>query len=105
MDTFYELLTDRTRKVKEIDIAGEAHLHLEYEYQSGFVPENMKTNIFLATFTTYWARFKLYGVLEQLDERVLYYDTGLKQLRPGRFGPSLGEYYIQIKEGILNPIW
>ncbi|CAG2257249.1 unnamed protein product [Mytilus edulis] len=34
-----------------------------------------KTNIFLATFTTSWARLKLNDVLDQLKENVLYHDT------------------------------
>ena len=40
-----------------------------------FSPIDNKTNIFLASFTTCWARLKLYEVLDQLQTRVLYYDT------------------------------
>lgn len=34
-----------------------------------------KTNIFIASFTTSWARLKLYSYLETLQEQVLYFDT------------------------------
>lgn len=34
-----------------------------------------KTNIFLASFTTSWARLKLYSVLEEIGEDCLYMDT------------------------------
>ena len=34
-----------------------------------------RTNIFIAAFTTCWARLKLYSYLERLGEQVLYYDT------------------------------
>ena len=42
----------------------------EEEYVKRF-----KTNLFIAIFSTAHARFKLYEVLETLQERVLYYDT------------------------------
>jgi len=42
----------------------------EEEYQRSF-----KVNVFIAVFTTSHARLKLYGALETLKERVLYYDT------------------------------
>ena len=35
-----------------------------------------KTNIFIAAFTTAWARLELYKYLELLNEQVLYFDTG-----------------------------
>ena len=99
MDTFYKLLTDRTKKLKDFHIINEEHLQLEYEHQSGFVPEDMKTNIFLATFTTCWARLKLYEVLERLDDRVLYYDTDsvIYASRPGMYDPPLGDYLGKLK--------
>ena len=37
--------------------------------------DNGKTNIFIAAFTTCWARLKLYSYLEQLQQQVLYFDT------------------------------
>ena len=98
LDKFYKVLTDRTKKVNDFHIINEDHLHLEYEHQSGFVPEDMKTNIFLATFTTCWARLKLYGVLDQLDDRVLYYDTDsvIYVSRPDQYDPPLGDYLGKI---------
>ena len=40
-----------------------------------FTAFDNKTNIFLASFTTMWARLKLYSVLDTLKENVLYFDT------------------------------
>ena len=34
-----------------------------------------KTNIFIASFTTCWARLKLYDLLDHLQCKILYYDT------------------------------
>ena len=56
-----------------------------------------KTNIFIASFTTSWARLELYYYLETLQEQVLYFDTdsiiylwseGLAEVETSRF---LGE--------------
>ena len=44
----------------------------EEEYVKRF-----KTNLFIAIFTTAYARFKLYEALETLQEWVLCYDTEL----------------------------
>ena len=38
-------------------------------------PPSIKTNIFIAAFTTCWARLKLYDHLDFQGENVLYYDT------------------------------
>ena len=40
-------------------------------------PQNMIVNIFIARFTTCWARLHLYEALELLGERFLYFDTDL----------------------------
>ena len=40
-----------------------------------FVDADAKTNVVIAAFTTPPARLKLHSVLEQLDCRVLYFDT------------------------------
>ena len=36
---------------------------------------NYNTNVFIAAFTTSWARIRLYEALDILGEQVLYYDT------------------------------
>ena len=69
-------------------------IQLEWIYKQDCQPEDNKTNIYLATFTTYWARLKLYSVLEQLNRNVLYYDTDsvIYMSRPGQYEPPLGDY-------------
>lgn len=44
-------------------------------FKEQLAPHDIQTNVFLAAFTTCYARLKLYEVLEQLQERVLYFDT------------------------------
>ncbi|XP_041376688.1 uncharacterized protein LOC121389144 [Gigantopelta aegis] len=74
-DVFFQMLADPTKDIIDFHVLTETILQLEYLHKSTFIPEDLKTNVFLATFTTSWARLKLYSVLEQLGENVLYYDT------------------------------
>ena len=65
-----------------------------YQYQKEDIPISPNLNIFVACFTTCWARLKLYEALEQLGERVLYYDTDsvIYLEEPGQPCPVLGNY-------------
>ena len=53
-------------------------------------------NIFVASFTTSWARLRLYEALQLLGERVLYYDTDsvvyLEEEEEDQPSPLLGDY-------------
>lgn len=70
-----QTLADPQKHISNFHIINEQNILLEWEYQSTFVPDDMKTNIFLAVFTTTWARLKLYDLLDTLGERVIYFDT------------------------------
>lgn len=50
-------------------------VQLEWNEHPLFTPFDKMTNIFLASFTTMWARLKLYSVLDVSGDRVLYFDT------------------------------
>ena len=60
--------------MREVEI-NDNLLQAHYKYDDKYVQNNYKTNIFIAAFTTAWARIKLYDALEYLGEQVLYYDT------------------------------
>ena len=52
--------------------------HSEYidnETKDEFLKVNYNTNIYIACFTSSWARVKLYNMLEKLDRNVCYCDT------------------------------
>ena len=51
-------------------------------------------NIFVACFTTCWARLRLYAALQPLRDRVLYYDTDsiIFLQDEGQPNPDLGDY-------------
>ena len=75
-------------------------VQIEWTYKNDCQLEDNKTNIYLATFTTCWARLKLYSVLERVDTRVLYYDTDsvIYVSRPGQYDPPFGDYLGELTD-------
>lgn len=73
-------------------------IQVTWENQDPFIEENLQTNIFIATFTTCWARLKLYELLDLLQERVLYHDTDsvIYVSKPNEPEPPLGDYLGQL---------
>ena len=96
----FSLLDDPVNKIHNVRICSEAVMELvvtknEGEYQKGF-----KQNVFIAAFTTSYARLKLYEALEKLDDRVLYYDTDsvIYKTQEGQEKIPLGDYLGQFTD-------
>jgi hypothetical protein len=73
--TYFDYLTSDEIKVLNARFVSDEMVELHYEYNENFVEPDAKTNVVIAAFTTAYARLKLYDVLDQLQERVSYYDT------------------------------
>lgn len=75
------------------------------EVKDNVVP-SVKTNVFVATFTTAWARLKLYEALDTLKEQVLYYDTDsvIYRWKPGQPSIPTGEFLGQMKDELEGDI-
>ena len=71
---FFRKVTNPTQRIVDWHILNEEMVQIEYEYRDEFTPENMQSNIILATFTTAHARLRLFDVLHKLGESVLYFD-------------------------------
>ena len=67
---------------------------MDWKYVEAFLEENDTTNVFLASFTTAHTRLRLYRVLDQLEERVLYFDTDsvVYITREGEEEPKVGDF-------------
>ena len=74
-DHLYKLLDDDSIEVLNIRFCTEDVLEVVYAYKEDSILPNNRTNVFVAAFTTCYARLKLYSYLETLGEQVLYYDT------------------------------
>ena len=91
---FHQFLDTDTLDVRHVSVMNDDMVEVHYQYQDQDIPVSPNLNIFVAAFTTCWARLKLYEALEQLGERVLYYDTDsvIYLEEPGQPSPVLGNY-------------
>ena len=69
-------------------------------------PKGTKNNIFIAAFTTSYARFKLYESLDLLNQQVLYMDTDSinYKWREGQPNIQIGDYLGQWKDELNGDI-
>ena len=95
---FFQIITDDRQVIHRIEIVNENMVEVFHNFQEKTIPVQTNVNIFIACFTTSYARLKLYDALDTLQERVLYFDTDsviqfrnlLKQpFPPGIFSDSL----------------
>ncbi|KAK2863533.1 hypothetical protein Q5P01_003066 [Channa striata] len=92
---FFSLMFSGTHKVKYFNFLNMNLAMIQYCYNDACVPPPNKTdNVFIAAFTTGHARLKLYSHMEQLERRVLYYDTDslIYTTRQGETPLPLGNY-------------
>ena len=74
-ESFFQILSDPSKEAYDFHIISKDMVQLEFKECSQFLSFDTKTNIFLASFTTMWARMKLYSVFSTLDNQVNYFDT------------------------------
>lgn len=97
-DKFFQLLSDPSKEVSNFHIVSKEIIQVSWQQKENFTKEDYQTNVFIATFTTCWARLKLYEVLQMLDRRVLYFDTDsvIFVSRPGDQEPKVGSFLGQL---------
>ena len=90
----FELLSSEETEVPDLRLVNAETVEVHFKSALGFEESNDKVNIVIAAFTTAYARLKLYDLLDQLQERVLYYDTDsvIYVHEPGKPEPPLGDY-------------
>ena len=76
-----DLLYSSEFEVTDARLVNDETVEVHYRNIGEFEEQNNKVNIVIAAFTTAYARLKLYDLLDQLQEQVLYYDTGFGDLR------------------------
>ena len=91
---FHRFLKTDTMDVRHVSVVNDQMVEVHYQYQDEDIPVSPNLNIFVACFTTCWARLRLYAALEQLQQRVLYYDTDsvIFVTDEGQANPDLGNY-------------
>ena len=109
---FFELLQNDATVIHRVEIVNEDMIHVYHSYDDPCIPIQTNTNIFVASFTTCYARLKLYQTLDRLQQQVLYFDTDsvVYWWEPGLpevpLGPYLGQFTNEIKpveiDGIVH---
>ena len=91
---FFELLNKDEYEVIDARLVNDETVEVYYRNTEEFEGQNNKVNIVIAAFTTAYARLKLYDLLDQLQERILYYDTDSVVFvhEPDKPEPPLGDY-------------
>lgn len=80
-------------QIKDVYFPSEEVAALQWDSRKEFVPQDATTNIFIAAFTTAWARLKLYGEMDKLGRAVLYHDTdSIIYATNGLNDPPLGNF-------------
>ena len=94
---FHSFLNSDTLDVRHVSVVNDNIVEVYYQFQEEDIPVSPNLNVFVACFTTCWARLRLYEALELLGQRVLYFDTGsvIYLEEPGQPNPPLGDYLGQ----------
>lgn len=80
-------------KVKDIYLASPEVAAIHWEQKKDFIKQDSCTNVFIAAFTTSWARIKLYREMDKLGDAILYCDTdSIIYASNGTNDPPLGNY-------------
>lgn len=104
----FSLITDTTKEISTLRLCTDDILEAVYSQVHDNVAKGKKTNIFVAAFTTSYARLKLHESLDTLQQQVLYYDTDsvVYKWRPGQpsipTGDFLGEMKDELDGDIIN---
>ncbi|XP_073497547.1 uncharacterized protein [Phyllobates terribilis] len=101
MHYFFHSLYD----VSSLDFIDEETAMVNWQYsKESYAKENKNTNIFIACFTTAYARLELFKLLDALQERCLYHDTDsvIFVSKEGDYMPPLGDYLGDLTSEIPN---
>ena len=98
---FYRVILDEEIENIALFFLTNEMVYTSYEKKDEFIKTNYNGNIYIACFTTSWARLRLYNMLEKLDKNVCYSDTDsivyiedeqTKKIIDKYIGDSLGEW-------------
>ena len=91
---YFDLLSSDKIHVTNVNFINDELNEVHFEHVDEFIETDGKANGVIVAFTTAHARLKLYSVLEQLDRRVLYFDTDsvIYVSRYGDWEPPTGSY-------------
>ena len=80
--------------IRYVSVLTNERVEIHYRHEKEDDPISPNLNIFVACFTTCWARLRLYEALDLLKERVVYIDTDSVVFihKPNMPDPPLGDH-------------
>ena len=102
----FRLITDDTLEISTLRLCTDDIMEVVYTSVQDNIPKSTKNNIFIAAFTTSYARIKLYQSLNTLQRQVLYYDTDSVVYRWQHGQPSIatGDYLGDMKDELEGDV-
>ena len=96
----FNLITDTTKEISTLRLCTDDILEAVYTSVNDNASKGTKNNIFIAAFTTSYARLKLYESLDLLQQQVLYYDTDsvIYKWREGQPSIATGDFLGEWKD-------
>jgi len=90
---FHRFLDTDTLDVRHVSVVNDNLVEAHYQNQQEDIPLSPNLNVFVASFTTSWARYRLNEAIQLLGERVLYFDTDsvIYLEESGQPSPPLGD--------------
>lgn len=80
-------------QIKDVYLPTPEVAAIVWDTSKEFMEQDVSTNIFIAAFTTAWARIKLYSEMDKLGHAVLYHDTdSIIYASTGKNDPPLGNF-------------
>ena len=97
---YVDMMTDNTKEIKDLTYINDECIGVKWKNKGEFAEVSSNTNVIIACYTTAQARLHLYTLLEQLEDRVLYFDTDsvIYVHRDGYYNPPLGDYLGELKD-------
>ena len=101
---FHECHKRDRQDIRYVSALTEERVEIHYKHQVEDDPVSPNLNVFVACFTTCWARLRLYEAFDLSKERVVYGDTDsiVYIHRPGLPDPLLGDYLGDFKDELSN---
>lgn len=102
----FSLLSDTTKDINTLRLCTDDILEAVYTNVQENAPKGSKNNIFIASFTTAYARLKLYESLDVLQQQVLYVDTDsvIYKCREGQPSIQIGDFLGDMKDELNGDI-
>ncbi|XP_060868772.1 uncharacterized protein LOC132943701 [Metopolophium dirhodum] len=108
-DRWYQVLLDSKLETENIVFLTDDLVEVSYKKINEYVGHEYNTSIYVAAFTTSNARLRLYTMLDNLGEKVVYYDTDsvfyIYDDVEVKTGCMLGEWTDELGPGIHITDW